>query len=157
MRAGLRACFVAIAMLVLATQAGRLAAAPSVADAPDLSRGLAALGLVPGATLEDGTLSLHAEGCAVPVRLAQVGFNGAGEDAVRALLATGATPRFVYLGHVGAQADTAALLARWAGAATLHTLGLRRRAVPADVILVMVPSACPSLAARDWSLLSPWS
>ena len=152
----LRGLLISLAVLALATQAARFAA-DGPADEPDLTARLAALALQPAASTRPDTFAATAPGCQEPVVLARVSFDGSGHDAERTLLALPATPRFVYLGFVGEHASTARMLGRWAAATLLHVTGLRRRAVPRDLVLVMLPSACPRLAQLDWSRLSPWS
>ena len=156
MRFLLRGVFIGLAMLVLATQAGRLAADMPADEASGFDAGMATLGLRQTTPMLPGTLAAAAPGCAEPLALARVDFNGLGRDAARALLDLPAAPRFVYLGLVGAEASPASVAARWVAASVLHAVGLRPNAAPRDLVLVMLPSSCPALARMDWSRLSPW-
>ena len=160
----LRGVFAALAVLVLAAQVAR-SGAEAVADHPadaaaafaaTFAATFAALGLRPVPPPVPGTLAGVAAGCGQPVSLAWVDFNGLGQAAARALLTLPGEPRFVYLGFVGARAAPAPIAARWATASLLHVLGLRAGDVPREVVLVMLPPACPQLAGLDWSRLSPW-
>ncbi len=152
----LRGLFVALAVLVLAAQVAR-GRADTAADRPaDPAAALAALGLSPVPAPLPGTLAATVAGCPQPVTLAWVDFNGLGQAVVRALLTWPGTPRFVYLGFVGARAAPAPIAARWAAASLLHVVGLRPGEVPRAVVLVVLPPACPELAGLDWSRLSPW-
>ena len=156
----LRGVFAALAVLVLAAQvvrSGADAAAGRPADAAAaLAAAFPALGLRPAPPPVPGTLAGVAVGCLQPVTLAWVDFNGLGQATASALLTRPGEPRFVYLGFVGARAAPAPIAARWAAASLLHVLGLRAGEVPREVVLVMLPPACPELAGLDWSKLSPW-
>jgi hypothetical protein len=152
----LRGVFLGLAALTVAAQAQRLAADIPAAEETTLQAGLAALGLRPVTPALPDTLAVAAPGCADPVVLANVHVSGLGRDTARTLLDLPAEPRFVYLGFVGARADTVAIAARWAAASVLHAIAPDRGSVPLDVVLVMLPSACPALARLDWSRLSPW-
>jgi hypothetical protein len=173
----LRGLFAALAVLVLAVQTARVLAdrpaeptagprggpaASSMASAdngpdPGLDAGFAALGLLPALPPAPGVQAATAPGCADPVLLTWVDFNGLGTAAAHALLDLPGVPRVVYLGFVGTHTRTAPILGRWAAASLLGLLGLRQGEVPQQVLLLMLPAACPDLQALDWSRLSPWS
>lgn len=152
----LRSVFVALALLTVAAQAERLAADMPPDATVSLAAELSALGLRPTAPSLPDTLAAVAPGCAEPVVLANVDVDGLGRATAGHLLTLPAEPRFVYLGFVGTHASTVAIAARWAAASVVHALDPRRGAVPLDLVLVMLPSACPALAQLDWSRLSPW-
>ena len=153
----LRSAFVGLALLVLVAQIGRLAANAPHAETWSIDPMLAELKLQPTTASFPGTFAATAVGCDEPILFAGIGFSGLGRDAARVLLRRPATPRFVYLGFVGEHPSTPAILARWAIASSLHSVGLRLKPVPDEVAIVMLPLACPSLAKLDWSRLSPWS
>ena len=155
MRWLLRSAFVGLALLVLATQIGRLMASAPQAETWSPDPMLAELKLQATAASFPGTFAANAAGCDEPIVFAGVGFNGLGKETARALLRRPATPRFVYLGFVGEHASTPSMLARWAIASLLHLVGLRLKAVPDELVIVMLPLACPALAKLDWSRLSP--
>ncbi len=156
MTLAVRGLFVALAVLVLAAPVARSGADAAAGSALPLAAAVAALGLRPAAPVVPGTLAAMAAGCGQAVTVAAADFNGLGQETVRAALALPGDRRFVYLGLVAGQARVAAIAARWAAASLLHVLGLRRGDVPRQVVLVMLPPACPGLAALDWSRLSPW-
>ena len=151
-----RAVFTALAALVRAVQVARSRTDALAAPARDLAADLTALGLRPAASPVRGTLAARAPGCAGDIFLTQVDFSGLGETRAQALLAPPDMPRFVNLGFVGAQANTASIGARWAAGSLLHAFGLRPTAVPRQVVLLLLPQTCPRLVDLDWSRLSPW-
>ncbi len=152
-----RAIFVALLLLVLATQACRLAGDAVAEPASDLASRMAAIGLRAVATDADGVVLAQAAGCGGRVALAELAFDGEGATAGRALLARGGATRAVYLGEAAPSLGATSLLARWAAASVWRSLGLRRAAVPRHYFLVSLPPDCPELAARNWPALSPWN
>lgn len=157
MRLYLRTVFIGLAALALATQAARLAVDLPTAEDDNISAGLAALELRPTAPTLPGTVFAAAPGCAEPVVLTRVRFDGLGRATARALLGRPSSPRFVYLGSVSRHASAAPLIARWAAASVLHVFGLRQGTAPGSLVLVMLPLGCPELSRLDWSRVSPWS
>lgn len=156
MKPVLRGLFVVLALLVLAAQVARGRAEAGAGSPPPLADALAGLGLHPTAPAVPDTLAATAAGCGQAVTVAEADFNGFGQTAGQTVLALPGTPRFVYLGLVGGKPHVAAIATRWAAASLLHVLGLRREKVPRQLVLVMLPRACPELAGLDWSRLSPW-
>ena len=152
-----RGVFAALALLVLAAQIMAIRADMVTPEAPNLGAGLVGLGLRPAPSPAPDLLAATAPGCAEPLLLTLVDFNGVGQAAGQGLLDRPGVPRVVYLGFVGTHAGTATIMGRWAVASLLRLLGLRAEPAPQRVVLVMLPTACPDLRELDWSRLSPWS
>lgn len=147
--------FAALLLLVLATQAARLAADAAAPPEPDLAAEAAAIGLRPAGESPDGLRLAAAPGCPQPVALATPTFDGLGAPDLRALRARGGPLKVVYLHQVTAAPHLLPLVARWAAASLRHTLGLRRAAVPRHYVVAALPPGCPALDGLDWARLSP--
>ena len=58
-------------------------------------------------------------------------------------------------GQVRDRRDLSAMRTRWL-LANVFVSGLRSVRPGMEVLSVMIPAACPSLAGLDWARLSPW-
>jgi hypothetical protein len=153
----LRSLFIGMLVAAVAAQASRLGSPDSEHD--DKARlvdALATLGLHAAPANAPAVLTAMAPGCPEPVVVATITFDGDDSHTLRALLATAGVTRYVYLGYVGSSVSPIAVGGRWAVASALGTFGLRRTHIPHEVIVAMIPKACPQLADLDWSVLSPW-
>jgi hypothetical protein len=147
--------FAALMLLVLATQAARMADDARTGEPPDLAAVLTGLDLRPAGGTPEGILLAESPGCAEPAAFSGLGFNGLNDPASRALRARG-TVRTAYLGEVTEAPSKLHLLVRSAAASLRHAAGLRAAPVPQDVVQFTLPAGCPALARRDWTALSPW-
>jgi hypothetical protein len=153
----LRGLFAAFLILMLAAQATRISRTAQPDESANLSDGLTSLGSRVQAEPVSERLTAIFPGCPVPVTVAPIGLVGATDDTLSVLPALDTEQRYAYLGFVGTRLDWTTIAGRWAAASALAVFGLRHSSVPVSVVLVTVPTACPGLAALDWSVLSPWS
>lgn len=151
----LRWVFVTLAVMVVATQVAQVRAGSRAEETSDVSAALAAAGLEARQANADGVLA-SAPDCADPAFVTTMRFEGQGQGVVRAMMNNSREHRFVYLGLVQRRLNSLAIAGRWAAAAFLHSIGMRREASSHEVFVVVLPSTCPALMKLDWSFLSPW-
>lgn len=156
MRIVLRGVFFVLMILAWTTQAVHFHTETSVTQGADPSVGFDSLGLRRVQSTMADVVAVEAPGCAEPLMVTHIHFDGFGQSTARALMELGTQPRFVYLGFVGEYASPVSIVSRWAVASLLQALGMRRDDVPHEVLLVTLPVACPGLTQMDWSELSPW-
>jgi hypothetical protein len=153
-----RGMFVGLLILGLTAQVARtLNSVTTAAATSDLAAGLARLGGRVLVTMPSGAATAVVSGCADPVIVGQVGFDGSGDGLLDGTAVMDVVPRYAYLGFVGDRLDLTAIGGRWVAASTRQVFGLRRDRAPEKVVVVLVPKTCPSLTGFDWSVLSPWS
>jgi hypothetical protein len=153
----LRGLFVCMLVVALMAQASRLSSRDVERDdKARLTEALTRLGLQVSAADGSAILTVVAPGCPEPLFVTAAGFDGEGDGTLRTLLVTDGVPRYVYLGYVGSSAAPVAMGSRWAAASALAVFGLRQTSIPSEVIVAILPKACPHLTHLDWSVLSPW-
>jgi hypothetical protein len=153
----LRGVFAAIVIAVMATQAARIGRADAKPEEnAGLDRRLTALGSPATAVKQDGVLLAWFPGCRQAVAIASLDADGSNGEAIRALMSTEVSPRYVYLGSVSDRLDPVVVGFRWALASTLAAFGLYPDHVRRDAVVVLVPKACHDTVDLDWSVLSPW-
>jgi len=106
-----------------------------------------------------GILTGHSQSCDQALHAMLVGIDGAEEEWLGGIRQSQSSNmlRYVYLGSVGDTRDRPAMFRRWIWADVLFTVGLRPAKPRPKFVLVVLPKACPELAALRWSVLSPWS
>jgi len=150
----LRPLFAALLLSAITTQAMRISHRPPRDDATSLANGLARLGGQVSGTDASDQLEASFPPCREPVTATLVGFDGANRQSMDEHHAGDASARYVYLGTVKATLELTQIAMHWAAASALAVFGLHAP-VPAGLVLVRLPLACPDLAAKDWSILLP--
>jgi hypothetical protein len=152
----LRAAFALLILASLGSQAIRAGrggddAVPTAA----LTEGLAAVGLAPVRTLAPGLIAARAPGCDEAIVAASLKIDGSEDGAAADYLTDDRDARYVFLGETSHRPHRAALFARWIWQSLRFNLGLRQEKPSNRQVLLALPRACPTLAAHDWSAVSP--
>jgi hypothetical protein len=156
MKTLLRCGFVALIVLSVAIQLthGRRGSADSDPLAA-LAAGLERLNVRTGRPAAGDILTGHAPSCQQPLQAMLLRIDGADDGRMRGLRPDGGAARYIYLGAVTEQPNRAVILGRWVEASVLFTVGLRATRPQSLLVLVVLPRACPDLAALEWATLSP--
>ena len=93
--------------------------------------------------------------CLQPVRAVLLHVDGGGGQGLSDLRVGDDLIKYVYLGSVTSHRRTAVMFARWVWAKVLFAAGLRPSKPSLEVVAVVLPRACPTLAELDWTVLSP--
>lgn len=132
-------------------QRGDAAADPAATLVSDLRRMNIETHAVPNTRIFEG----RAAGCTAQLHFVLLRIDGADDEMLRALDPRADLIRYVYLGSVRDRRDWTGVTIRSALASASFTVGLRSVRPRPDMVVVALPRACPDLATRDWSKLSP--
>jgi len=152
-----RTTFLSLVALAIAAQATRLAGSTAPDANSTLEQNIRTLGLGILPSDNPHLLTISAPGCAQPLQLTTVQFDGTQSAVARYLLSLPGEPRFIYLGFVGQTPDPLQIAMRWGAGTALHVLGIHQSRAPKGLLLVTIPSSCLDLKKLDWARLSPWS
>lgn len=156
MKTCLRACFVALIVLGLGSQAIRAGRDDGDRDAEAALAGrLARMQVDAGAVPDSALLMARSPLCDQPFAVGLVATSGADDETARRFATPGIVVAYSYLGWVGTQPSRPRLLARWAWATLRFDLGQGRDKPPTRMAMVAFPASCTGLRAMDWSALSP--
>jgi hypothetical protein len=108
----------------------------------------------PGA---NGIIHAVSEGCPFPIILGRLNRVGQEDAGFWPLQMPDTQVRYVYLGTVGARPDRLEFFWRFLAANSAAVLGLRDARPMQNVVVAVLPQACPQLANLNWVSLAPWS
>ena len=156
MKAMLRCGYLALIVLGIAIQVTHGQTATINTDPmAALAAGLRRLKIEPGAPTPDGILTGHTPSCGQPITATVLRIDGADDERVRDLRLDDRLLRYVFLGSVYETRNSFGIAGRWIWASALFNLGLRSSRPAPRLVLVVLPRACPEVAALAWTILSP--
>jgi hypothetical protein len=121
-----------------------------------LALGLKRLNVETNPSSEADILIGRSRSCQQPIHAMFLRIDGADAGRLDALPPDETVLRYIYLGSVGQSWDKAAFIRRSIWAGLRFAVGLRSDRSPRDLVVVMLPRACPELANLTWAELSPW-
>ncbi len=156
MKTLIRAAFVLLVLLGLASQAARPGHGDDDRDALTALVGrLEHQGVQIEGFPNPQTLIGLSPRCEQPFLVALLAIDGTDDSAIVSRSDPEIVPRYVYLGAVAQAPSRAALTLRWVWARWLFTIGVRQDMPPHRLAMLALPRACADLMAADWSVLSP--
>ncbi len=156
MTALIRCCFVALIVLVLASQTiradrDREASNPTAAVVERLGK----LGVQTTRTPSGDILVGRSPRCEHPIAVTLLTTSGAEDEAKRKVSGADVVVKSVYLGSVGESPSRTMMMGRWVWATFLFDIGLRADKPSNHLVMLALPRSCAGLTAIDWSVLSP--
>jgi hypothetical protein len=94
--------------------------------------------------------------CKQPIHVMLLRNDGVEDERLGGFHADEEVARYVYLGSVQETRDQVTIISRWAWARARSIVGLRSVKPPSNLVVVMLPRACPGLTTLEWATLSPW-
>lgn len=121
-----------------------------------LAAGLERLNVATYRSAGENILTGQSVSCQQPIHAMLLRIDGADAGRLRDLILDDVAVKYVYLGSVEEDWETAAMIARSLWASARFTMGLRSAPPPPNFVVITLPRACPELPKLPWVALSPW-
>jgi hypothetical protein len=151
-----RCGFLALIALIVAIQLTRGQRGDDDSDPmATLAAGLQRLNMRIDRSVAPDIVTGHAPSCEQPIHILPMRIDGVADERLRGLRQEDEVVRYVYLGSVEPERHNSVMIGRWVWASVRFIAGSRPARPRFEFVAVVLPRACPHLAALDWSELSP--